>query len=109
MHSASQSKRSTVPARPLFSDAPAEPGVYRSLHMVRNRWVFYALGLENMFLNCRYPRLDELDEDVIAELEDLVEPELRPRTLALVNADTIIAAGLDPVFQRPFSLPRLVR
>lgn len=109
MHSASQSKRSTVPARPLFSDAPAEPGVYRSLHKVRDRWIFVALGLEGIFLGCRHPRFNELDDDVIAQLEALLPDEVRPSALALVNADAITAAGFDPSFHRPLSLPRLER
>lgn len=109
MRSAIQQKRSTVPARPLLSDEPAAPGVYHSLSQLNNRWVFYALGLEGMLLDCHHPRFNELDADVIAQLEELVRGEPRPTSLQLANADTVIAAGLDPAFHPPLSMPRLVR
>lgn len=107
MPSTSQ-QHAPVPARALLSDAPDPPGVYHSLHQVRNRWVFYALGLEAMLLDCRVPRLDELDADVIVQLEALLPDERRPTTLELVNTDTLTAAGFSPSLHRPLSLPRLV-
>jgi hypothetical protein len=105
MPSASR-KPSNVPARPLLSDAPDPPGVYHSLHQTRNRWIFYALGLEGMLLDCRVPRLDELDDDVIAQLAALVPDEPRPTTLQLLQAD--VTDGFSPSLHRPLSLPRLV-
>lgn len=90
----------------MFSDLPAEPGVYRSVHQLAQRWVFYALGLECETLGCRRPECHETDDEVVAMLRELVPDEPRVPTLALVNEDSIIAAGLDPVFHRPLSLPR---
>lgn len=109
MPSAGQRKRVTATARPLLSDAPAPPDVYHSLQKLNNRWVFYALGLDGAFLGCRHPRFNELDADVIEQLEELVRGEPRPTSVQLVNEDTIIAAGFDPVFHPPLSMPRLVR
>lgn len=58
-----------VPTRPLFSDAIDEPGVYRSASMLRGRWIYYALGRDGAFVDCRHPQPGELDEDVVAVLE----------------------------------------
>lgn len=100
-----------VPARPLYSRAPDPPDVYRSTALLRDRWVYYALGPDAEMLGCRRPQSNETDEEVVARLMALVHSVREPGVpaCALVNADSIIAHGFDPSFHRPLSLPRLVR
>lgn len=99
----------SVPARSVFSDQPALPGVYHSLSLAGNRWVFYALGVEGAILGCTIPRFHELDADVIERLAALVRDEARAPVLALVNGDAIRGAGLHRALHRPLCLPSLVR
>lgn len=98
-----------VPVRPMYSTVPDPPGVYRSTEVARERGWFYALGPSAELLSCERPQWHESDEEVVARLMALVQHEHRPPTLALINADSLIAHGFDPAQHRPLSLPRLVR
>ena len=106
MPSTARKKILYVPTRSLFSDEPAPPGVYRSVSKLAQRWVYYALGLECELLGLQRPERYQTDAEVVEALEDMMRDEPRPRACQLVNDDTISAAGLDPVFHRPLSLPR---
>lgn len=107
MPSTARKKILFVPSRPLFSDQPAPPGVYRSVKMLAHRWVYYALGLECELLGLKRPERYQTDAEVVEALEDMMRIEPRPTALQLCNMDTIIAAGLDPACHLPLSLPRL--
>lgn len=109
MKSALRRVAASVPARPMFSDAPDPPGVYHSVCRLRRRWVYYALGPDAKLLGCEHPPWNETDDEVVARLLELVQHDPRPSTLALINADSLIAHGFSPSFHRPLSLPRLVR
>lgn len=74
-----------VPARPLFSDVPAPPGVYRSVTQLAQRWVYYALGLECELLAVRRPSGHEPDAAVVAALRELVPDEPRVPTFVLIK------------------------
>jgi hypothetical protein len=107
MPSTARKKILFVPSRPLFSDQPAPPGVYRSVKMLAHRWVYYALGLECELLGLQRPERYQTDAEVVEALEAMVQTEPHVSALHLVNADTIIAAGLNPLCHLPLSLPRL--
>lgn len=98
-----------IPARPLFSDQPAPPGIYRSVRKLADRWVYYALGLECELLGLQRPARYQTDAEVVEALEDMMRDEPRPTALQLCNEDTLIAAGFDPLFHQPLSMPRPAR
>lgn len=106
---AARQKRPPVPARSLFDDSPGAPGVYHSTRRLGERWVYFALGAKGDMLACHHPLPFEADADVVDTLWTVVQEELRPPALYLVNTDAIIAAGLNPALHRTFALPRLVR
>jgi hypothetical protein len=94
-----------VPSRPVLSDRYAPPGVYRSAKKLARRWVYYLLGDNTQIVGIIRPATNQTDAEVVETLEAMMR-EREPTSLQLVNEDTVIAAGFDPIWTRPLSMPR---